>query len=763
VSPAPASDPHAGLLARAAAELQAGRLQAAESLYREVLSAAPDHAVATHFLGVCLVRAGRADDGLAALERSMQRLGDQAKYRHNHALMLAQAGRLEAAERELRAAIALDPASAASHYYLGLVRQRLGRPADAAAAFRAGVAQAPDDPLLASSHGNSLLEQGDTAGAVEWLRRAVARDPRSPAAHSNLGNALGASGRAEEAIASYRKAVELEPRYAPAWYNLGLALRAAGDGDGALAALRSAVRAGPAFAPAWQAFAGEFAKARFVAWDAEAARELTGVLLHPAIDPAPLAAAAASLLMLDPDFAPILRALPASTEPAGEWFRGERLAKLAHPMLLPLIENALVADAGVEAFLCAVRRGALEARALGELGTAPAAVALVCALAQQCFLNEYVWPESAAETALVDRLPRRDSLDIALRACYRPLAATPGLARPVGGDEVFARLWRRQVEEPAEERRLRETIPALTTVEDDTSRAVRQQYEENPYPRWLRLPASLASPYPLRRALRELLPHIDPARLRVAGAPDILIAGCGTGYQAAVTAARNPGGRVLAIDLSRTSLAYAMRRARELGLANVRFAQADLLRLDALPERFDLVECAGVLHHLRDPLAGWRMLVSLLKDGGVMKIALYSERARRGVVAARALIERAGIGRDLEGIRAARALVLAQPPDSSVRSVALGTDFYSASGARDLLLHVQEHRFTLPGIAAALDALDLEFLGFEFSDPAAALAYRQRFPADRDATSLEHWAVFENENPEAFVGMYQFWVARRDA
>jgi tetratricopeptide (TPR) repeat protein len=763
VTALPAPDPYAGLLARAAAELQAGRLQAAESLYREVLAAAPDHATATHFLGVCLVRTRRVEEGLAALERSMRTLGADAKYRHNHALMLAQAGRLDAAERELRTAIALDPAGAASHYYLGLVCQRLGRPADAAAAFRDGVAKAPDDPLLAASHGNSLLEQGDVAGAVEWLRRAVARDPRSAAAHSNLGNALRASGRVEEAIATYRRAVELDPRYAPAWFNLGLALRAAGDGDGAFEALRSGVRAGPAFAPAWQAFAGEFAKARFVAWDAEAARELTEVLRHPAIDPTPLAGAAASLLALDPDFAPLLRALPASAGPAGDWFRGERLARLAHPMLLALIENAPVPDAEFEAFLRALRRRAVEARAAGDLEAAPTTLALACALAQQCFLNEYVWPESAEEAVLADRLAAREPLDLALRACYRPLAATPTLARPAGVDEAFGRLWRRQIEEPAEERRLRETIPALTPIEDATSRAVRAQYEDNPYPRWHRLPASLASAYPVRRALRDLLPHVDPARLRVAETPDILIAGCGTGYQAAVTATRNPGARVLAVDLSRASLAYAMRRARELGLANVRFAQADLLRLDALSERFDVIECTGVLHHLRDPLAGWRVLVSLLKDGGVMRVALYSERARRGVVAARALIARAGIGDDLAGIRAARTLVLAQPPDSTTRSVALGTDFWSASGVRDLLLHEQEHRFTLPAIAAALDALGLEFLGFEFGDPTAPLAYRQRFPADRGATSLDQWAAFEEENPDAFVGMYQFWVARRAA
>jgi SAM-dependent methyltransferase len=192
----------------------------------------------------------------------------------------------------------------------------------------------------------------------------------------------------------------------------------------------------------------------------------------------------------------------------------------------------------------------------------------------------------------------------------------------------------------------------------------------------------------------------------------------------------------------------------------VRLAQADILQLGTLPERFDLIECAGVLHHLRDPLAGWRVLESLLKPGGVMKVALYSERARQGVVAARELIARHGLATDLAGVRAARQLVLAEPEGSPARSVTLGRDFYSASGARDLVMHVQEHRFTLAELGAMLRDLGLELLGFEFGDPFVPAEYRRRFPGDRPAASLDNWARFEDEHPEVFTGMYQFWVAK---
>jgi Tfp pilus assembly protein PilF/SAM-dependent methyltransferase len=752
------------LLVRASADLQGGRPAAAERIYRDVLARAPDHPVATHFLGACLVQTGRPREGLALLARSMSALQGQAKFRHNYALMLAQASELAAAERELEAAIALEPANAVSHSYLGIVRQQLGKLDDAAAAYRAALERAPDDPFIANNYGYCLLQQGEVESALEWFRRSIAREPRSAVAHNNLGSALSAAGDVPAATAAYRKAVEIDSQYATAWFNLGRALREVADDRGAFDAFRNAVRCGPQFAPAWQGFADEFARARFAAWDAEAAQELTRVLLHPAIDAGPLAEAAASLLMLDPAFAPVLRGVPADAEPAARWFTGDELQAVAHPMLLALLENSLIPEPTLESFLRALRRRALEAWASGPLLASPRLAELACALAQQCFLNEYVWPETAAETAVVARLDERvrsggaSAVELALLAAYRPLAAIPALAQPAAASEPFDRLWRRQVAEPAEETQLRADIPALTAVADPTSRAVQAQYEEHPYPRWHRVPASLAAAFPLRRALRTLFRHLDPARFTVSESPEILIAGCGTGFQSAITAARNPAGRILAIDLSRASLAYAMRRCGELGLANLRFAQADVLQLGALPERFDMIECTGVLHHLRDPLAGWRVLVSLLKPGGVMKIALYSELGRRSVVAARGLIAQHGLGADREGIRAARQLVLAQPEESPVAPLVHSPDLYSASGARDLILHVQEHRFTAAQLADSIRALGLEFLGFELADRGVLRAYREQFPGDPNAVSLENWGRFEAEHPHVFAGMYQFWV-----
>jgi 2-polyprenyl-3-methyl-5-hydroxy-6-metoxy-1,4-benzoquinol methylase len=122
---------------------------------------------------------------------------------------------------------------------------------------------------------------------------------------------------------------------------------------------------------------------------------------------------------------------------------------------------------------------------------------------------------------------------------------------------------------------------------------------------------------------------------------DILIAGCGTGQRSIAMARRFGAPHMLAVAISLASLGYARRKSEELGLT-IAYAQADILELerdlDTGGRQFDLIESLGVLHHLADPWAGWRAPRTLLRPGGFMLLGLYSEMARRPVLAARARI-----------------------------------------------------------------------------------------------------------------------------
>ena len=98
------------------------------------------------------------------------------------------------------------------------------------------------------------------------------------------------------------------------------------------------------------------------------------------------------------------------------------------------------------------------------------------------------------------------------------------------------------------------------------------------------------------------------------------------------------------MDLSLASLAYAKRKTIELGITNLEYFQADILKLGHLEKKFDIIESMGVLHHMDEPMVGWKVLTKLLKPGGLMKIGLYSELGRQNIVEIRKEIKSMKVG-----------------------------------------------------------------------------------------------------------------------
>jgi 2-polyprenyl-3-methyl-5-hydroxy-6-metoxy-1,4-benzoquinol methylase len=318
--------------------------------------------------------------------------------------------------------------------------------------------------------------------------------------------------------------------------------------------------------------------------------------------------------------------------------------------------------------------------------------------------------------------------------------------------------WRMQIAEPARETELRARLGSFGRIADDVSNKVRSQYEDHPYPRWVR-PRFWLTGASIARMVAQLDLRLTAPGPEKLTEPEILVAGCGTGQQSIEIARRFAGAQVTAIDLSRASLAYAARKTADLGIANIEYLHGDILDLDALGRQFDIVISTGVLHHMADPEAGWRALCRCLRSHGLMKIALYSELARRDIVRLRHEIAENGASTGPEAMRAFRARLL-RDPELRDSAFAHSSDFYSLSAFRDLLFHVQEHRFTIPMIGAALDRLGLAFCGFELSGQRSLAAFRARHPDPDARFDLGLWHAFETEHPMTFAGMYQFWCQK---
>jgi SAM-dependent methyltransferase len=315
-----------------------------------------------------------------------------------------------------------------------------------------------------------------------------------------------------------------------------------------------------------------------------------------------------------------------------------------------------------------------------------------------------------------------------------------------------------QVSEPLEERRLSAALPRLTAIGDGVTAQVRQQYEESPYPRWVRLAAPPAPLMVLDDHIRHQFPN---ASFRVSGKRDdldVLVAGCGTGRNALEVAQSFRGVRMLGIDISMASLASATRHTPPALSGAVEFAQGDIRNAASIDRSFDLIIAGGVLHHMDDPQAGWRELLKLIKPNGLMQVGLYSAYARRDIVAARKMIAERGYRSTPEDIRRCRQDLLAGP--TTFKFTTLG-DFFTTSECRDLLFHVHERQFTIPEIKAFIAQNDLNFIGFEFSPQQAHLHHRRVFAeAGWSMSDLDRWDAYEWANPEIFAGMYIFWIQK---
>jgi 2-polyprenyl-3-methyl-5-hydroxy-6-metoxy-1,4-benzoquinol methylase len=460
--------------------------------------------------------------------------------------------------------------------------------------------------------------------------------------------------------------------------------------------------------------------------------------------------------------------------PKAELFAAEGRATLAADLLLhAVLDGAPVSTIEFERFLTATRYALLET-ATSEQPPDPADIAALpfyAALARQCFINEYIFDCDESERAAADacRMKLLALLDanalvppllLLAVAAYFPLYTLPEPRRLLGANQQgpVEDVLRQQVREPLEEKALRAGVERLTPITDGISEKVRDQYEQNPYPRWVKLPRD----YPVlhfNAELRGTLPLVPFTTLRDDSQPEMLIAGCGTGVQPILAAQRFRGVRILAVDLSLSSISYALRKTRELGITNIEYQHADILKLGDLTRTFDIIASTGVLHHLADPFMGWRILLSRLRPGGFMQLGFYSRLARRYVFEVREFIAARGYASTPEEIRRLRRDLAIEGRDGALQWLSKLPDFYSTSDCRDLAFHVQEHCLTLDQIESFLSESGLHFLGFELDSPVLQ-QYRIRFPGDPAAINLRNWARFEADNPDTFFGMYQFWIQR---
>ena len=624
----------------------------------------------------------------------------------------------------------------------------------------------PDYSKAHNNLGVILTKLKEDQKAISSFKKAIQIQPNYTDAYYNLGRVLQELGEHRKAIIYYEKTIQLKPDYSKAHNNLGIALQELGEHRKAISAYKNAIL----FVPNSIIINGlsdlfkSIKLGNITKVNSKNFKELFLFLYRKNnINHDDIFHNAKLLLFLRENDNQVRQAVNSNSS----LLKNKIIQNLLkEELFLLMLQKSLMADKFLEKLLTKLRKEILFTLMDSNQNILKECFDFIVSLAEQCFLNEYVCSQSKEEINYVIQLKNKimnnkkiNELEIAILGCYIPLYTSKSVTNKLidykSKNNLFNDLINIHIKEPLNEIKLANSIKSFDKIVDTVSKKVREQYEEYPYPRW-----RYVNQYSHANFLFQLNDEIKPNQIKYNNKfvnPNVLIAGCGTGQHIASTE-RYLNANILGVDLSLKSLAYAKRKVLELKFKNIEFLHADILQLKNINRKFDVIECVGTLHHMKDPLAGLKVLLELLEPHGFMKLGLYSEIARENIVKAREFIKEKKRKKTLEDIRDFRELIINEKGDSSLQKVFHIKDFYSTSMVRDLMFHVQEHRFTLPEISKILKNLNLEFVGF--SNKLNKEKYSQSFPDDKKNLSLDNWNQFEINNPDEFNTMYQFWVRK---
>ena len=647
---------------------------------------------------------------------------------------------------------------------LGASAFQIGMQNEAIEAFSKALLIKPDYAEALNNMGNALKEKGELDKAIEAYKKCITLKPNYANAYYNIGNTLKEQGELDKAIEAYRKSIILKSNYtADCYNNMGVVLKDQGKMEDALKAFDKTIKLKPDHIEAYNNIGIILKGIIFKEPNPGIYNSIVSLLEQvSSVRPRNISKSLISLLKLDPILKNHLQNIYKDEVKLPIEKIVTDLSELA--LFLKLMSICPIADIELEHLLRRIRASLLFE--IPHLINTPELLKFQSALALQCFINEYIYNQSDQENKLIKELEELVKLDlnsnlqpspqfILCLASYKPINHYEWYEKLNVSSEIED-VFTRQVVEPKVENDLKSELPVLGEINNKISLKVMDQYESNPYPRWINLGLPKQSKK-ISKIFENTNLKLFDNRIKQVKEPIILVAGCGTGQHSLDTALRFKDTNVVAIDLSLSSLAYAKRKTNELGVNNIEYMQADILELEKLNKMFDIIESGGVLHHMDDPFAGWQVLVNCLKPGGLMRIGLYSELARQHIVKLREEIRAADIKSNDVDMKSFRFNLINSPKNHHIQ-IQNSNDFYSLSEFRDLLFHVQEHRFTIPQIKSCLTNLGLKFCGFEAENIISQ--FKLTNSDNEDIYNLNKWHVFEEANPRAFVGMYQFWCQK---
>jgi tetratricopeptide (TPR) repeat protein len=364
------------------------------------------------------------------------------------------------------------------------------------------VLKLPEDAPASLGDAWVLLESGDIKAAKTLFSSLVkgTSDPVKAQALFGLGKIAALDGKVIEATKNFIDSLRYNPANSDCYLALGdIYIENGGQYMPALECYGQAVAYDPESYESRQKFVNLVSALKFDKVNPNLAGIITACLEHDDLYLYFFGAPWKSVLIQDETFLTVWKFAKYQdyAKFSEEFSKAGNYGGFIHPLFLYGLGKFLVNGRDFERWIVNIRHYLLDLHRKGQYLFADSEENeyLYCALSRYAHHTDYIFSETPEEVAYIKTLGEKisgqsvfDLKELALYACYRPVYALSNAGKIFAwlGDETehVSQILKQQIRQYREMAEIRKNIPALTLIDDEISRAVREQYEEFPYPRW---------------------------------------------------------------------------------------------------------------------------------------------------------------------------------------------------------------------------------------------------------------------------------------
>jgi tetratricopeptide (TPR) repeat protein len=230
---------------------QAGNLQQAENVCKEILKIDSGNIAAINLLGLIYYQLKNYDSAIHYMKKltALNPNNAQAYYIIGHSMQEKE--RMDEAIDYYQKALQINPDFADVYYNLGTIFQDKKRTDEAANCYQKALQINPDDVDACYNLGRVLQDKEQFDEAIAFYKKALQLNPELADAYNNIGIILKEKGQLDEAITYCQKALQLNPELAGTYNNIGIILKEKGQLDEAITCYQKALELNPDFYKAY--------------------------------------------------------------------------------------------------------------------------------------------------------------------------------------------------------------------------------------------------------------------------------------------------------------------------------------------------------------------------------------------------------------------------------------------------------------------------------------------------------------------------------